>query len=215
MREKVNIQLLPTTKYPAIAQSSIDVGTLYGWVDSAIRTPHKLVHMYFTTDERVTKDDVWVITDTQEVLNLQDFVSTTVRFRENCKKIVATTDRSLTVDLGHLCVDHLPQPTDMFIEEYCKNPTDEVMVTFEAKPKPDGWREGFLKYGIEHDEIQVKVNELNYIDISFIRENFTIEEVQGLVAKLEGIPIDSHGEPLSGIPEIWKNTIDMWCAPFK
>tara|TARA_R110000822_G_scaffold277495_1_gene399339 strand:+ start:185 stop:766 length:582 start_codon:yes stop_codon:yes gene_type:complete len=192
MRQETNIVLLPTNDYPAIAQSSIGYGQLYGWVTGKIRTPHTLVHMYFTSNDKVMKEDTWVITDGWEVLNIQDFVSITTRFRENCKKIIATTDKSLTIDLGHLCLDNLPRPTDLFVEEYCKSPMDTVMVEY-------------------HDQ-EVKIDEMNYITISPIKETYTRAEVNVLINKLQSIPVDSYGEHI-GIPETWKNTIDMWCAP--
>jgi len=52
-------------------------------------------HLYILSSEPVTSKDNWVITDTNEILNIQDFESTTIGFRTQCKKIVATTNREL------------------------------------------------------------------------------------------------------------------------
>ena len=50
---------------------------------------------------------------------------------KDCKKIIATSNPELHVDLGHVCLDQLPQLPLSLIEHYAKYQPKEVMVEYE------------------------------------------------------------------------------------
>ncbi len=108
------------------------------------------------------------------------------------KKIIATTDRSLTKDsiiVGGkgasrtITYTYLPQPSKAFIEKYCKvGGIDEVMVEYEGckfvcekgKGTPDCVK-------IECQDLIPKINSHNEITIHPIKDSYTKEEVKKLL----------------------------------
>jgi len=111
-------------------------------------------HLYITTDDEIKEGD-WVYwndpeeltSDINQVHSIKgDIVllshpkhSETECFINECNKIIVTTDKSLRVpynngDMNDLII--LPQPSQAFIEKYCKEGgIDEVLVEYE-------WEEG-------------------------------------------------------------------------
>ena len=91
------------------------------WGNILTSTFGKPQHLYITTDDEIKEDDWYVLTK-------NDGTPTTIlkatvdggSLKFNSEKIIATTDTKLK----------LPQPSKDFIESYCKNPVDKVMVEY-------------------------------------------------------------------------------------
>lgn len=129
-KKRAKVHMLPTSDYPAIGRSTTDWGDgepkkLYGWLNCAIRTPHDLHHLYFTTDEAIKEGDWYIHPDATVPQN--DFSHVFV----DCRKIIASTDPKFTLEGNHIDYamypketykhkNGIPQPTQDFIEAYCK-----------------------------------------------------------------------------------------------
>ena len=190
-------------------------------------------HLYITSDDKIEVGDWYIDTQTntvyrcdshKESLSTDDF--------DEFKKIIATTDSELK----------LPQIPQSFIEEYCrKGGIDELDVEYEVTPSlktgdnyniggevrevtdvwlgtNDAW---YVSTPNNHAwscpiELKPKLTSDNTIFISpYVEKTYTQSEIDVLINKLEGLPIDYVGKSISGIPEIWKNTIELWCTSFK
>ena len=101
-------------------------------------------HLYFLSDEEIKEGDWYINTwgDGLPMLcqvNSKEEADDCNRLKHCCKKIIATTDKSLVItkDLGEISrEDILPQPSqsfiEKFVEEYNKgNIIKEVMVEYE------------------------------------------------------------------------------------
>ena len=144
-------------------------------------------HLYFVTDEKSVlkslKDDDWVIETSNNNLVSQFSEQSLNQRSMGCKKIIATTDPSLCYlhDNGVLCqgITHLPQPSQSFIESYCKNPVDRVLVEYE-------WL-----LGNEEDEnrnlipeLYLKLTSNNEVIIYPTKNSWTRDEVEVLLNKV-------------------------------
>jgi hypothetical protein len=121
-------------------------------------------HLYITSNEKVGKDATWVVRENQEVLNIQDFMSTTMGFREQCKKIIATTDSELGNDGSKIWIQ-APQIPESFIIAYIeafnkKTPITEVNVEYDELIKMRNGVE--CKFESTDYIINVKVNQATY-----------------------------------------------------
>jgi hypothetical protein len=157
----------------------------------------ELNHLYFLSDEEIKEGD-WYLVELFKITgkstglyiekcaklddvwcNNFDVIST--RHKDNCKKIIATTDKSLVItkDLGEISrEDILPQPSqsfiEKFVEEYNKgNIITEVMVEYE------------VDYGYMEVKSYLKINPKdNTITIRKMKDSWSREEVIQLLKKL-------------------------------
>jgi len=157
----------------------------------------KYQHLYITSNDEIKEGD-WVYNIVQKTYfkadkNFMKIVGNTLTTN---KKIIATTDKSLTTyveDKDNLYDPRsktgfepyyklLPQPNKAFIEEYCElGGIDEVIVEYEFnfeltsftnKMNPDkGWEKWSNK------EYVLKVNSQNEITIHPIKDTWTREEL--------------------------------------
>jgi hypothetical protein len=113
-----------------------------------------------------------------------------------CKKIIATTDGSLTSNKSHfsnktesieLHTERLPQPSQSFIEEYCKQGgIDEVMVEYESCiycGQDCYLGEGCDEYNSSDYTPHLKVNSHNQITIHAIKDSWSRDEVEQLILR--------------------------------
>ena len=156
-------------------------------------------HLYFVDDSEINEGDWYYWPVTRSVLR---FKMTEIERKgdnphpsKDCKKVIATTDSSLEVtnDKDSVLLNNLPQPSQSFIEEYCKlGGVGLVDVEYENTSK--GWQsianheaveEWFLSSTVIPDNWVVKVNSNNEITTHFIKEKvekvYTREEVQDAV----------------------------------
>ncbi len=132
-------------------------------------------HLYVLSDERVIKNDTWVLFRDNEILNLQEFDGTTIGFRDQCKKIIATTNSELfyyegndirgrEYDKQYQLSKISEEFTKEFIHEYNNgNVITEVMVEYEIIP--EGYEKGKVDYNYK-----IKLNSNNTIIINRIKK---------------------------------------------
>lgn len=106
---------------------------------------YKHQHLYFTSDEEIKAGDGSCMIWEGKVLHTKVSSFTGVDFSE-CRKIIASTDKSLG----------LPTPSQQFIEDYCKNPVDEVMVGYGRTM--DG-SDSYNRLHLTNNEITIKLVE--------------------------------------------------------
>lgn len=83
--------------------------------------------LYFLSDEEILTGDHY-LTDAGAFRCTHE----SKRELSNFRKIVGTTNRKIVIDLGHVCLDHLPQPSMHFVNAYVQEGgIDRVMVEFE------------------------------------------------------------------------------------
>ena len=144
-------------------------------------------HLYFTTDEEIIEGD-WRYDLVSKTVILTTKHTDRSLIRDNCRKIIATTDTKLksTIQTENnykisktYLTKPLPQPSKVFIEKYCKaSGIDEVIIEYEEQrviintsPRvEEGW-------------MLPKVDSHNTITIHPIKNSWTKEEVTALIAK--------------------------------
>lgn len=131
-----------------------------------------------------------------------------------CKKIIATTNKSITIDteiFGKDRYKQFPEPSTAFINSYIKaynegNPITEVLVEYETFQNMDVYKD---KHNIKRDHVgddgyvyndyKLKVDKDNKISTFKIKDSWSREEVTNILYK--------HTEDmLSG----YKDTLENW-----
>lgn len=98
------------------------------FADSNIRTPTQLQNLYIILDKKPDNGDYYIIDGIPEVLK-----NNGLKFIDgNCKKIIATTDKTLS----QTSRIELPQPSKQFIEKYVEeynkgNVITDILVEYE------------------------------------------------------------------------------------
>lgn len=131
--KKAKVIMLPT-KHNILSIGQIYLPTTYHSTKLCIsiknisETIHKPQHLYFITDDEIKEGD-WVYN-----IFLKSIRKATGNDKADVKKIIATTDKSLkfwTNDENGKHIWSLPQPSQAFIEKYCKvGGIDEVLVEY-------------------------------------------------------------------------------------
>lgn len=137
-------------------------------------------HLYITSDDEIKESD-WVYNKVQKTVFKADasFMKLIGNSLSTNHKIIATTDKSLlsSNSIPHprggnskQMVGTLPQPSQAFIEKYCKEGgIDEVLVEYEHR--------GHFNIPSEHWDYILKTDLSNNIIISFIKDSYSKEEV--------------------------------------
>ncbi len=144
------------------------------------------IHLYFISDEEIKEGDWYYDSIEKKVFHVykKRTADLIAKSKTGRKKIIATTDTTLgleEVGKAGYSVDEfhpeLSQPSQAFIEEWCKNPVDEVDVEYET-------------VNINHDTefahnyvTQPKVDSHNTITIHPIKDSWNREEVEQLCLK--------------------------------
>lgn len=187
--------MLPTKEKSNILNDSL--GLRYNSIplDNSLR--YNPQHLYIVSDDEIKKDDYFIIVSGLPPLGEEDKKFQVLKHNggnryhnEHCKKIIATTDKSLKIkstcncseteaiycgeekSVGK-CQQSLPSPSEAFIKKYCKlGGIDEVDVEYEGVVQSTTW---------EHDEPeywQPKVDSHNNITINPIKDSWSREEVE-------------------------------------
>lgn len=190
--KRVKVIMLPTN----IAKSKYNQlwldknGTLYNATAVKSVKSHedtKFQELYIISDDKIKKDD-WFI---EEGCELPINASYDKGLSENCKKIIATTDRSIVLNTPEAKL--LPQPSEQFItkyiEEYNKsNIITDVLVEYtcntcnSTKSIHNGMFEVDCdkcnyKNGNEYPDLKINLKD-NTITIKKLKDNFTIDEIK-------------------------------------
>lgn len=157
MKKKAQVIMLPTDKVDDVVMK---------WRDGKIRNHH----LYIVTDDEIKEGD-WCY---DALTGLFQYGVTPVELLKNSKKIIATTDSELTVNISRPLgiTQQLPQPSKDFVEKYCKvGGIDEVEVEYQVFPYKTG--------DIVSKTYRLKVNSPhNEIIIHPIKESWSREEVE-------------------------------------
>lgn len=166
--------------------------------------------LYFTTDDEIKEGD-WVYGYSNTV-NLNDVFRVSKVDRDGniydgivaypkhyCKKIVATTDSSLTIQYqtsqGNLYNEPLPQPSQAFVKKYCElGGIDEVMIDYTRDEKS---MLNNIRTKGEESDWYIKTDSYNTITIHSVKDSWSREEVEKLTedAFYEGInTANSYGD---------------------
>lgn len=138
-------------------------------------------HLYIINDDIIKVNDWYLATDKIEHCSSKEEAND---LTSNCKKIIATTNKSLQIKSNHLVKDRyallesLPQIPQSFIEQYITeynkgNIINEVLVEYiqlNTDYRSD-WKEKF----------HLKTNQSNEINIKTVKDSFSREEVKQLL----------------------------------
>jgi hypothetical protein len=175
-----------------------EIGSLYGYKDKSMLfnyNPEGYIkteaekeytehyHLYFTTDDEIKEGDWYLIKvfkgDNKYKLSTQPCRKEEIHLQSSydCKKVVASTEKLIIKNYG-ISLDgdidlneYIPQPSQAFIEKYCKvGGIDEVLIEeecFISTPMGEGYR--------------IKVDNHNTITIHPIKDSWNREEVAELI----------------------------------
>lgn len=175
--EKSKVVMLPTekaseltifkSKYGLFRGSLIDIKD-FNRGDKSFQPQH----LYFLSDEEIKEGD-WVLVG-------KTVMQASEPYRlEEVKKIIATTDSSLTVDYydaayNELNKQSLPRPSNEFLKKYCKlGGIDEVLVAYINHEEETGE----IAHSDAELEYYLKVAPDNTITIKPIKDSWSREEV--------------------------------------
>lgn len=199
---KCGVVILPTTDKSA--SLSINQGYLvrefYNSVSKALQ------HLYITSDEEIKKGD-WCYKE--DVKNkIFKWVNTENDWYNDSKKIIATTDKSLSINMydinGAREVNfdiELPQPSQQFIEKYIEeynkgNKIIEVLVEVEEYDHDEEWSD--IGGAYETYKLRLKIDSQNQITIRKQKNSWSREEVMKLIEDFTmvtyNIPLNKHPE---------------------
>ena len=131
--------MLPTEDKSSLFTSKRDDKLHYHFKGHTPNNIKSYQHLYFTSDEEIKEDD-WYIDSSSDLTTVQQCKakpSKALQEEINCRKIVATTDKSLKIKLNHFINNYdkknveilLPQIHQSFVEEYAKaEGIDEVLL---------------------------------------------------------------------------------------
>jgi len=226
MKKEASVVMLPTDKSMLIHHKSD------GRILSPLKYPkdaskkYQPFHLYFINDEKVKESDYYVneVEGIRNVLYCEDkdeaqIISKNTDYK--CKKIIATTDPELRSDgliedpnnpKDNLLIRKgLPQPSQAFIEKYCKvGGIDEVMVEYEENITAiDNLSDVRSVLSTEeyvsdvYKTYTLKVDSHNTITIHSIKDSWSREEVASLCydAFTKGVEIEGDFEDLDAY---WK-----------
>lgn len=178
MKQEAQVVILPTEDKTNIFRTNHQ---FIHYTTNNITGGLRYQHLYITSNEEVKKGD-WFILDNTHIKEANEN-TLQICGKENCKKIIATTDTKLKVYEAETLVKAsgfslktddilLPQIQQSFLEEYCRRGgISEVEVEYETYDWDDG-----SKVTIP------KINLNNTINLSFIEEKmYSREEVKTLL----------------------------------
>lgn len=162
-------------------------------------------HLYITTDDEIKEGDWFILGNVPRICtSCTDITVSTDNVwanKELVNKIIATTDKSLVIDTTYSNgkykgKKYLPQPSQAFIEKYCKvGGIDEVLVEY-IKELKVGYcancnggsdlsfqctcTKGKRTY---YSELQLKIDSHNTITIHPIKDSWSRKEVEDILHK--------------------------------
>lgn len=210
MFKKCQVLLLPTNEKAILGLNSIH-NHLFFANDMAEIPTQKYQHLYIISDEEI-KEGNWIIYNNSIyktkrdkessfwiLINTKDKYLPSLKNPTDCKKIIATTDDKISINLGlekwesplgkhgdqiytRLCP--FPQPSQSFIEKYVEeynkgNVITEVMVEYILN-ETGNYREFDVSPELKE---KLKINKDNTITIRKIKDSWNKEELISLFDK--------------------------------
>ena len=211
--KRVKVFMLPTNEKAPLWLSKGNTLTLWGKENNNDKLGDNQ-HLYILSDEEIKVGDWFYADEYSKPEQAKHFDGKLVNgfVVEFCKKIIATTDKSLNVksfinygkESGKEVDVLLPQPSQSFIEKYVEeynkgNIITEVMVEYDYRVKSgtiDEHKKGLAGY--EYFELKVNPKD-NTITIRKTKDSWNREEVIELMAK--AFYTDCR---------VWKNRYQDW-----
>lgn len=194
MFKKCKVVMLPTEKATSIIKNLKDNSLSFGKIlgPQFIRYGEEGQHLYALSDDKIEEND-WVIpNDLEFAFRPWQFKQAPCPLpfwgcRDNCKKIIATTDTLESEELG--LIFRIPRMSGSFIKKYCElGGINEVMVEYEDKGYQKRTNPEEIK-PLKHqytwiENIQLKVAPDNTITIKRVKDSWNREEVNELLIRL-------------------------------
>jgi len=194
MKKKCKVVMLPTNNKSKIWLGKDTILKSYNQ-DQHAGSPGNAFHLYILSDDEIKKGD-WYIHGNNYICQLKsDNPQSNYNSKYN-KKIIATTDSSLSPFLGFDTesgidvsnkIPSIPQSfIDKYVNEYNKgNKIEEVMVEYEPLIDED-------TFNIDEDTFNIVdcllLNPDNSINIKYIKDSWTREEVIGMLNQVNVLP---------------------------
>jgi len=126
-RKEIQVIMLPSNQELLLGSlcTSIrykDKPLIFGKFENSYNKECKRQELYFVSDDEIKAMDYWINLNDNSVNNRYAYAGL-ANNAPSCKKIIATTDKSLKRDITDSHRKHsntLPQPPQEFIEEYCR-----------------------------------------------------------------------------------------------
>jgi len=159
MKQLVKVHMLPTTDTSVICKS---IAGLHYTESMISKIPNYInQHLYFTSDEKIKRENWFIpeghinIHQCKEINKINGDIESLNGLcydKNKCRKIIATTDKSLTIIDYSRSLDqeiiYLPQIPQQFIEDYCKvGGIDEVYLEY-ITHKSTSWCENAVELDI-------------------------------------------------------------------
>lgn len=187
LKEKAQVIMLPTENESKIIEINNNLDLYEFDVKQITGRSYTAQHLYILSDEEIKKGDWYIDSVLTNDIKVKKCIKEyrSLLDSEYCKKIIATTDASLTYKIpsGEIYPEWdykaLPQPSQGFIEKYIKkynkgNIITDILVEYETVFLP------IDAYPSQQKHVkQLKVSKDNTITIHPIKDNWTREELIG------------------------------------
>lgn len=127
-------------------------------------------HLYFITNEKIKKGDWYYDLVSKSYRVALSNIDKSSTFYPNIKKIIATTNSNLNIEVVGTWDEKLPQPSQAFIEKYCKlDGIDEIDVEYERKQD---------QFEFDPSYLELKTDSHNIITIHSIKTSWNKEDIE-------------------------------------
>lgn len=174
--------------------------------DKSLFSNFKKQYIYITSSDEIKEGDwcedngsIYQIKDKNHLLTILNF--------GNSKKIIATTDKSLVVNISRPLgvTQELPQPHRQFIEKFIEAYNNNVGIDEVLVENEKATYEKWIKNGATPVFDTLKVNSDNTINVKLIKESYTRAELIKLLNEFgEHVCNELLGHRLSMIGELNK-----------
>lgn len=189
--KRAKVIMLPTENNTYIGKHLDDeiYLSLYTWYLKSLNIPNQRQgqHLYIISDDDIKEGD-WFI----NLLDNSIHQATNWIYVSTCKKIIATTDTSLTIPTHYGMDEELPQPSQQFIEKYIEsyNKSEiitDVLVEYENNYDLEYYTpQGGIECCKKIDNWKLKINSKdNTITIKKVKDSWNREELKILFKKHE------------------------------
>ena len=174
--KRAQVIMLPTgsnLEFPYIAQNVFNKQLTIVNSTFAINCELQSQHLYIISDDEIKEGDWFINLFNNVIVQAHNWI-----YVSTCKKIIATTDTSLTIDciINKNKVYHLPQPSQQFITKYIESYNkgeviNDVLVEYESS-------------GLHYFNEDLRINPKdNTIIIKKLKDSWNREEVIELMKK--------------------------------